>query len=763
MVLLALAVVAAGSAHAAGAASASDCTQVATHTYAWHYVRARKTRRVHGHLVVVRRHGHIVYVRVRKRFLTTSTETVCVPAAVIPAPAAVVPVPAAAPTPTGPLPETPTPAPITEAPAPPFGPPLNSSLPAISGLARSGATLTAAGGTWSETPTGYQYQWYLCNAHGESCAPITKATSSEYTIPAEDAGATLRIAVTASNARGRSAPAESAASAPVLPAPGAPVNSTLPTISGAAQTGETLTAGNGTWTESPTGYQYQWYLCNAHGEVCVLIAKATGPEYRIPAEDAGSTVRVDVTASNEYGSSAPAQSAASAPVSAATGPPVNTALPTVSGQARTGDTLTAGTGAWTESPSGYKYQWYLCNAHGEACASIAKATSAQYRIPAEDAGSTIRVDVTASNAHGSSAPARSGASAPVVPVQHLEYVVQIGHVYVYDMEDPSAPVLVKTITVPTETGVRGVMVAPSSHLMFITYGGDSDTYHGSVLAYNLVTEKVAWNVHLGTGIDSGSVSPDGKRLYVPTGELSEGHVWNVLSTANGEVLETIEGGKSPHNTVISPDGRYLYMGGRNEDYLWVENTETKAESKIGPLAGGVRPFTVNGSNTLAFTTATGLDGFQVSSISTGKVLFTVSFGPVPEKFPFSAPSHGIALSPDEHTAYVIDSVHREVRVYNVAGAGSGTAPTEIAAVPVAGLEGEEQGCQYDCTRGGWLQASVGGGLLYVGDSGDVIDTTTDKVVSQLTPLLDTKQSIEVEWEGGVPVATSTRTAVGQVP
>jgi DNA-binding beta-propeller fold protein YncE len=446
------------------------------------------------------------------------------------------------------------------------------------------------------------------------------------------------------------------------------------------------------------------------------------------------------------------------------GPPVNTAPPTISGAARTGETLTAAAGSWTESPAAYQYQWELCNAAGSGCTPISEATNPTYKVPASDAESTLRVAVTASGPHGASTPSESSATAPIVAVQHLEYVVQSGQTFVYDMEDPSAPVLVKTIELPeTAAGVRGVMVAPSLHRMFITYGGDSEEFHGSVLAYDLVTEKVVWTKNLETGIDSGSVSPDGKRLYIPTGELSQGHTWNVLSTANGEVLETIEGGKSPHNTVISSDGRYLYMGGRNEDYLWVRNLETKETSKIGPLFEGVRPFTVNGSNTLAFTTATHLDGFQVSSVTTGKVLYTVEAATLPSEFPFSAPSHGIALSPDERTAYVIDSVNRAVRVYDVAGVGSGTAPKEITTIPVEGLKENEIGCAYDCTRGGWLQASVDGRLLYVGDSGSVIDTATNKVVAQLAPLLNTKQSIEVEWVGGVPVATSTRTAVGQVP
>jgi DNA-binding beta-propeller fold protein YncE len=171
---------------------------------------------------------------------------------------------------------------------------------------------------------------------------------------------------------------------------------------------------------------------------------------------------------------------------------------------------------------------------------------------------------------------------------------------------------------------------------------------------------------------------------------------------------------------------------------------------------------VNGSNTLAFTTATEIDGFQVSSLTTGKPLFTVSFAPFPSGYQFSTASHGIALTPDEKQAYVIDTINKEVRVYDVSRVAEGVAPTQLGVVPVAGLSGTESPCAYDCGRGGWIQASIDGRFMFVGDSGEVIETATRKVLASIPTLLNTKVSIEVEWANGVPVATSTRSGVGKV-
>jgi len=75
-----------------------------------------------------------------------------------------------------------------------------------------------------------------------------------------------------------------------------------PTIAGTAQVGQTLTASNGTWTNTPTTYTLQWQRCDATGASCVPIANATGPTYIAQAVDVGSTIRVVVTATNAIGS-----------------------------------------------------------------------------------------------------------------------------------------------------------------------------------------------------------------------------------------------------------------------------------------------------------------------------------------------------------------------------------------------------------------------------------------------------------------------------
>jgi thermitase len=92
-------------------------------------------------------------------------------------------------------------------------------------------------------------------------------------------------------------------------------------------------------------------------------------------------------------------------------PPVNTGLPVIAGTAQQGQTLTASTGTWTGTTLSYAYQWRRCDSTGANCAAIAGATASTYTLTSADVGSTLRVDVTASNGAGSAV-----ATSPATPL-----------------------------------------------------------------------------------------------------------------------------------------------------------------------------------------------------------------------------------------------------------------------------------------------------------------------------------------------------------
>jgi hypothetical protein len=184
-----------------------------------------------------------------------------------------------------------------------------------------------------------------------------------------------------------------------------PGNVTRPTVTGTPAEGQTLTATNGTWTNSPTAYQYQWQRCRADGLGCAAIAGATGRTYVVRSADAGRTLRVRVLAVNADGAT-PARSDPTAVVSG-TGSPENTARPTITGgdDPRVGEELTAENGAWTNTPTSFAYQWQRCDIDAVSCFDVSGATGRTYGVRGADLGFRLRVIVRATNARGTNSAA----------------------------------------------------------------------------------------------------------------------------------------------------------------------------------------------------------------------------------------------------------------------------------------------------------------------------------------------------------------------
>ncbi len=393
---------------------------------------------------------------------------------------------------------------------------------------------------------------------------------------------------------------------------------------------------------------------------------------------------------------------------------------------------------------------------------------------------TTKYTLTATGASGSvtsSATIYVGAAA----THHYFYVLPDQNLYVFDLDNNFQEV--KHINIPQAQGVRGLAAAPSTHTLYISYGGVGTvcnfppcslppTSTGSLLAYDLLTDTIKWTKAFTFGVDSFAITPDGTKIYMPDGLLSGNGIWYVLDAATGNVLSSINTGMSgPHNTIVSLDGAYVFMAPGFSNFLVKASTATNTVSlNIGPtLSGnniGVRPFTINGKHSLAFTTARYYLGFQVSNADTGQVLYTVPVSGFGTSVASSIPCHGISLSPDETRLYLIDNWYNYVHVFDVSKVPS-AAPTQIANVPLVNLiSGSVSPCLYDCYREGWLNHSSNGRYVFVGDSGDVIDTSTNTLANIPTPLRDalrnTKIFLEIDWQNGATVFTTTRYGLGFV-
>ena len=169
----------------------------------------------------------------------------------------------------------------------------------------------------------------------------------------------------------------------------------------------------------------------------------------------------------------------------------------------------------------------------------------------------------------------------------------------------------------------------------------------------------------------------------------------------------------------------------------------------------MRPFSINGSETRAYIAWSNYRGFSVGDLTTGKIIKSVSFGGNPC---IIAPSHGVSLSPDNKEVYVMDSCVDTIRAYTATDD-----PQPIAAIPLTHKihGGTEQACAWDCSKDGWVMHSRDGKYVYIGDSGDVIDTATHTVTTYLDLLANCRHGfLDIVWKNGQIVDTSTHVGLG---
>ena len=214
-----------------------------------------------------------------------------------------------------------------------------------------------------------------------------------------------------------------AAASPAVTA--APVSVEPPTITGTARVGEVLTAQNGTWDNSPTEFRYRWLRCNRGGNSCALLA-SDGKTYRVAQADVGSTLRVRVTAVNADGSTN-VRSEQTEVVGSNAAPLTNTARPTITGEARVGQELTASEGSWTGSPTSFAFQWQRCNIDAITCLDVTGATGRTYGVRLADLGFRLLVQIVArkDERSGTAASLPTAVVQPTTPVTNKRPTLRI--------------------------------------------------------------------------------------------------------------------------------------------------------------------------------------------------------------------------------------------------------------------------------------------------------------------------------------------------
>jgi hypothetical protein len=267
--------------------------------------------------------------------------------------------------------------------------PQNLTPPSVEGSPAIGHTLTCNVGAWSGAPApSFQFTWVRDRGLGNEQL-IGWATTSQYTVGAEDGGQSLTCEVKAKNSEGAAAQISDPVVVPVGSGHEAPLEMAAPSVSGIGVVGATLSCSSGSWAGEPAPtLTYGWLRDGA------AIGGQTAPEYVITQADRGHALSCRVTAINEEGVAfAISANAVAIPGLA----PEDLTRPTVTGKRSTGEQLTCLHGEWAGAPApSYTYQWL------RGGVAIPSATAQTYIVASEDGGELISCRVTASNGDGTS-------------------------------------------------------------------------------------------------------------------------------------------------------------------------------------------------------------------------------------------------------------------------------------------------------------------------------------------------------------------------
>lgn len=292
----------------------------------------------------------------------------------------------------------------------------------------------------------------------------------------------------------------------------------------------------------------------------------------------------------------------------------------------------------------------------------------------------------------------------------------------------------------TPSNVKGIDVSLATNSIYVS------TLE-TLQRIDLTTEKVVWEIPYEGGCDRMSVSPDGKVMYLPSLEKD---FWNVVDCESGALIKKIEVFTRAHNTIFGPSGEKVYLADIGTPFLNIAETKNHSlAQKVGPFGGGIRPFTVNGSETLVFVNVNDLLGFEVGDLKTGKKLarITVEGWNKGEVRRHGCPSHGIALTPDEKELWLSDGHNMRIHIF------SAVAPyQQLTTIPLQDMPG-------------WITFSVDGQYAYP-SSGEVIDVKTRKI---LTTLVDennnyvaSEKMLEIQFRNGKAVKMGDQFGIGGV-
>ncbi len=185
-----------------------------------------------------------------------------------------------------------------------------------------------------------------------------------------------------------------------------------------------------------------------------------------------------------------------------------------------------------------------------------------------------------------------------------------------------------------------------------------------------VSGKILGRAPLTGRPNSISTSPDGKLVFVAIAQAPGGV--DVIDTASMKRIKTIPIKGAVHYAYLTPDGKYIAASSIAGKIITIIDIKTLEPLWDFKFNAGVRPVAFekgpDGLTSRMFVQKSGLHGFEVVNFKTRESEGTVKLPDEPISLvgmQSGAPSHGIAVSPDNRTLWVNSSVAGAVFIYSL--------------------------------------------------------------------------------------------------
>ena len=172
----------------------------------------------------------------------------------------------------------------------------------------------------------------------------------------------------------------------------APTNTSLPSITGEATVGTSLTVNTGSWSSTQVTFNIQWFSCSTNlSTSCVAQSGRTTGTYLVTTSDLTRYIRASVTALDATGGSTVFTTLVGPVVT----PPQASVLPVITGVATPGSVLQATRGTWSgAAATGDQYQWLRCTSIDTSnCTVISTGSGNTYTVQNSDTGFRLAVNV----------------------------------------------------------------------------------------------------------------------------------------------------------------------------------------------------------------------------------------------------------------------------------------------------------------------------------------------------------------------------------